>query len=122
LIDEISRFTLIIIIVGIVGPRLHVKSEGRLYSRTSFIYKDKTSTLTPFVKPRDILNLSIQNVFYIQSYVESAFTYNPGSTLNQNTANTSNSFGLSFVFSRSFSPSVPSLLTFLTNELARQNE
>ena len=81
MIDEISRFTLIIIIVGIVGPRLHVNSEGGLYSRMSFIYKEKPSTLTPFVKPRDILNLSIQNVFYIQSYVESAFTYNTGSTI-----------------------------------------
>ena len=46
----------------------------------SFIYKYKTSTLNPFVKPRDILNLAIQNIFYIQSYVESTFTYNPGLT------------------------------------------
>ena len=44
------------------------------------MYKYETSTLTPFVKPRSILNLAIQNVFYIQSYVESAFMYNPGST------------------------------------------
>ena len=49
----------------------------------SFIYKYKTSTLTPFVKPCDILNLAIQNIFYTQLYVESAFTYNPGSTLQE---------------------------------------
>ena len=33
-----------------------------------------------FVKPRDVLNLAKQNVFYVQLYVESAFTYNPGTT------------------------------------------
>ena len=33
----------------------------------SFIYKYQASTLTPFVKPRTILNLAIQNIFYIQS-------------------------------------------------------
>ena len=54
----------------------------RLYSRTSFFYKCKTSTLTPFVKPRDILTLGKWNVFYIQLYVEFAFMYNPGSTSN----------------------------------------
>ena len=66
-----------------VRPGLHVKSNctlGRLYSRTSFIYKYKTSTLTPFVKPCDVLNLAIQNLFYTQLYVESTFTYNLGST------------------------------------------
>ena len=52
-----------------------------MYSRMSFIYKYKTSTLTPFVKPCDILNLAIQDIFYIQSFVESTFTYNPGLTL-----------------------------------------
>ena len=49
---------------------LHLKLDcmwGRLYPRTSFIYKCKTSTLTPFVKPRDILNLDIKNIFYVQS-------------------------------------------------------
>ena len=46
----------------------------------SFIYNNKKSTLTPFVKLCDILNLAVQNIFYVQSYVESAFTYNPGST------------------------------------------
>ena len=46
-----------------------------------FIYKYKTSTLPLFVKPRDIINLAVQNVFYKQFYVESAFTYNPGSTI-----------------------------------------
>ena len=35
----------------------------------SFIYKYKTFTLTYFVKPRNILNLAILNVFYIQLYV-----------------------------------------------------
>ena len=51
-----------------------------MYSRTSFIYKYKTSTLTPFVKPRNILNLAVQNVLYKQPNRESAFTYNLGST------------------------------------------
>ena len=46
----------------------------------SFIYKHETSTLTPIVKLHDILNLAIQNIFYAQPYVESAFMYNPGST------------------------------------------
>ena len=41
---------------------------GRLSSRSLFIYKQKTSTLTPFVKPCTMLNLAAQNVFYIQSY------------------------------------------------------
>ena len=56
-------------------------TQGRLYSRMSFIYQYKSFTLTPFVKPLDKLNLPICNVFYIQLYVESAFTY-PGSTRN----------------------------------------
>ena len=46
----------------------------------SFIYKYKTSTLTPLVKPLDILNLAVPKIFYIQSYMESTFMYNPGST------------------------------------------
>ena len=46
----------------------------------SFIYRYETSTLTPFVKPHDILNLAVQNVFYIQLYVESAFMFNLGYT------------------------------------------
>ena len=46
----------------------------------SFIDKYETSTLTPFVKPHNILNLAIPNIFYIQLYMESAFTFNPGST------------------------------------------
>ena len=61
----------------------HVKLDcmkGRLYSRMSFIYNSKIPTLTPFVKPCNILNLAIQNIFYIQLYVESAFTYNLGPT------------------------------------------
>ena len=52
-----------------------------MYSRKSFIYKYKTSTLTPFVKPRNVLNLAIQNLFYVQSNVEYGFTYNLGSTI-----------------------------------------
>ena len=41
----------------------------------------KTSTLTPFVKPCNTLNIAVHNcVFYIQLCVESAFTYIPGST------------------------------------------
>ena len=55
--------------------------KGRLYSRTSFIYKYKTFLLTPFVKPCEVLKLAIQNVFYVQSYVDSTFTYNPGLTI-----------------------------------------
>ena len=47
----------------------------------SFFCKYKTSTLTPFVKPHDILNLAVQNAFYIQTFVESAFMNNPGSTI-----------------------------------------
>ena len=47
-----------------------------MYSRTSFICKYKTSTLTQFLKPCDILNLVVQNVFYVQWYVESEFTQN----------------------------------------------
>ena len=54
--------------------RLH---KGGLYSRMSFNYKYKTSPLTPFGKPCDIINLTIQKVFYIQLYVESTFTYYP---------------------------------------------
>ena len=54
-----------------------------MYSRTSFIYKYKRSTLTPFVKPHNVLNLAVQNIFYVQSFVESAFMYNPGSTVLQ---------------------------------------
>ena len=46
----------------------------------SFIYQYETSTLTPFVKPCNILNLAIQNICYVQSFMESAFLYNPRST------------------------------------------
>ena len=58
-----------------------IAHKGRLYSRMSFIYKYKTSTFTPFVKPCNMLNLAVWNIFYVQSYVESAFTFNPGSTI-----------------------------------------
>ena len=44
-----------------------------MYSRTSFIYKYKTSTLAPFVKPCNVHNLAVQNIFYLQMYVESDF-------------------------------------------------
>ena len=47
---------------GIVGPRLHAKLDcmyGILYTRKSFIYKYETSTLTPFVKPCNKLNLAL---------------------------------------------------------------
>ena len=47
----------------------------------SFIHKYESFTLTPFVKPHNILNLAEQNIFYVQLYMESAFTYNPGSTV-----------------------------------------
>ena len=47
----------------------------------SFIYKYKTLTLTPFVKPHKILKLPVQNIFYIKLYMESAFMYNPGLTI-----------------------------------------
>ena len=50
-----------------------------LYSRASFIYKFKTSTLTPFVKPRNLLNLAVRNIFlhfYIQSWVTLKNTLN----------------------------------------------
>ena len=66
--------------------RTQIAHKVRLHVRQivlkNVIYKYKTSTLTPFVKPRDILNLTVQNVFYIQAYEESIFTYNPGSTKN----------------------------------------
>ena len=52
-------------------------------SRTSFIYKYETSTLTPFEKQHNVLNLAVRNIFYIQLYVESAFTYNPGLTIEE---------------------------------------
>ena len=51
-----------------------IACKVKLYSRMSFIYKYETSTLTPFVKPRNILNLAVQDVFYVQLYMESAFT------------------------------------------------
>ena len=63
------------LISSLVGTGLHVKSDC-----LSFIFKYETSTLTPFVKLCDVLNLAVQNIFYVQSYVECAFPYNPGST------------------------------------------
>ena len=69
--NTIKHWTEIVHKVG-----LHV----RLYSRMSFIYKYKTSTLTPFVKPHNVLNLAVQKIFYVQLYMESAFMYNPGLT------------------------------------------
>ena len=40
-----------------------IAHKGRLYSRMSFIYKYKTSTFTPFVKPCNMLNLAVWNIF-----------------------------------------------------------
>ena len=60
---------------GKKGPLLLV---GRV--KNVIYLKAQTSTLTPFVKPRDIFNLAVQNIFYIQSYVYFAFMYNLGST------------------------------------------
>ena len=68
--------------------RLHISWIGL---KNVIYFKYETSTPTPFVKPRDVLNLAVQNVFYMQSFVESAFTYNPG---------------LTFEFLRTFSRSV----------------
>ena len=54
-----------------VGPGLHIRL---IVLKNVINYKYKTSTLTPFVKPC--------NVLYIQLYVESTFKYNLGSTPN----------------------------------------
>ena len=43
--------------------------SGRLSSRMSFIYNYETSTLTPFVKPHDVINLATQNVL-LDIYVQ----------------------------------------------------
>ena len=55
-------------------------TSGGLYSRTAFIYNYNTSTLTPIVKPCNILNLAVQNILFKQSYMESTFMFNPGLT------------------------------------------
>ena len=54
-----------------------------MYSRMSFIYKYETSTLTPFVKPYNILNSDVQECtlwtivrgicFYVQSGVDQVY-------------------------------------------------
>ena len=44
-------------------------------------------TLTPFIKPCNILNLAVQNIFYVQSCVDFAFSYNLGSTILVSTGN-----------------------------------
>ena len=59
---------------------MSISLSYKTHSRTSFIFKYKTSTLPPLVKPHNILNLAVQNVFYVKSFKESAFLYNTGST------------------------------------------
>ena len=66
------------------GTRIDHKGRltvRQIHLKKPFIYKYKTSTLTPFVKPHEILNLALQNIFYAQLYMESYFTYNTGSTI-----------------------------------------
>ena len=60
-----------------VGPWLHIR---QIVLKNVILYKCKTPKLTTFVKPFDILNLAVQNIFYRQLYVESAFMYNLGLT------------------------------------------
>ena len=48
-----------------VRPRLHVR---QIVLMNVIYYEYKTSTHTPFVKPCNVLNLAIQNIFYVQSY------------------------------------------------------
>lgn len=50
--------------------------------KKSFIYKHEISTLTPFEKPSNGLNLAIRKVFYIQ-----LSTYNPGYICNHQLTN-----------------------------------
>ena len=67
-LNQFLRLTNFVPILGIhkliltIRPGLHIMW---------IVLKNETSTLTPFVKPRDILNLAIQNVFYRQSFAES---------------------------------------------------
>ena len=56
---------------------MHVR---RIVLKTSFTFKYKICTLTPFVKPCNVLNIAVWNIFYVQLYMESAFMYNPGLT------------------------------------------
>ena len=70
---------------GIFNCRTRIARNVRLQLRRivlkmSFIYKYITSAFNPFVKPCDILNLAVWNIFYIQLYMESTFTYNLGLT------------------------------------------
>ena len=54
--------------------RLHV----RQIVLKQIIYFQVQNIHTPFVKPDDIPNLAVPNIFYIQSYMKSTFTYNLG--------------------------------------------
>ena len=63
---------------SIVGPRLPLHKVDCFQQHCLFISVEHPH-LSPFVKPRNILNLAIQNIFFVQSYVESAFTHNLGS-------------------------------------------
>ena len=65
----------------LIKCRTRIAHKGRLYARISFIYKQETSTFTPFVRPHNVLILAVRNIFNIQSSMESAFTYNPGLTI-----------------------------------------
>ena len=50
----------------------------RIVLKNIIFYKNETSILTPFVKPRDVLNLAIQTIFYVQLDVESAIYIQSG--------------------------------------------
>ena len=64
--------------VSNVGPGVHVR---RIVLRNVIYFLVQNINTSPFVKPCDILNLVIQNVFYVQSYMLSALNYNPVSTV-----------------------------------------
>ena len=48
--------------------RLHVR---RIVLKNGIYYKYETSSLTPFVKPHNVLNFAVQNIFGIRFYVQS---------------------------------------------------
>ena len=56
---------------------LHVKLDC---TQERHLFISTKHPLTPFVKLCNILNLAVRNIFYVQS----AFTYNPGSTVKIN--------------------------------------
>ena len=110
---------ILLLFLNFVRPGLHIQfncTKGRLYSRMPFIYKYETATLNPFVKPSNILKLAIQNIFYVQLYMESAFTYNLGLTLNLYNSSSNSTFcSLYFPF-REFSFSISFLWSWLTSK------